>query len=86
MARINHSRRVGEAFETLAAGTYADLTARANRPQTCIRRLQCLTATNISVMADAQGRNSAPGSVPAGTTIDADISAITVDQTVLVFW
>lgn|GEM_PF-6168219 len=83
---ISRSIRVGEDFETLTSGGPYDLTARAGKPQRCIRRLWCPSETTISLMKNSSGVDSPPGAVPSGSTIDADISSITVDATVVVFW
>ncbi len=74
--RINRSTRVGEAFKTLAAGTYA-LDAVSGRPAACVRRVQCYNAATITSMKDPSENDDAPGAVPAGTIFDADVSAIT---------
>jgi len=83
---VNDSVNVGSSFETLPAAAYPDLAARTGRPATCIRRVQCFGATTISVMKGPTGLDSPPGLVPAGTVIDANISAITADVAILVFW
>jgi hypothetical protein len=83
---ISRSRRIGEDFEVLAAGGPYDLTSRSGKPQRCIRRLMCPNATTISLMKNTAGVDSPIGAVPAGTTIDADVSALTVDATVMVVW
>ena len=84
--KISKSFRVGEDFAVLTSGGPYDLTAQSGKPDRCIRRLLCPSATTISLMKNASGVDAPPGAVPAGTVIDADISAITVNATVLVFW
>jgi len=74
--RINRSLRVGEAFETLVAGTY-QLDARPNKPTACVRRVHCYNAATITSMKDPGENDDAPGAVPAGTVFDLDVSAIT---------
>jgi len=74
--RINRSKRVGEAFKTLVAGTYA-LDAIAGRPTACVRRVHCYSAATITSLKDPGENDDAPGAVPAGTVFDLDVSAIT---------
>jgi hypothetical protein len=85
--QISRSIRVGEDFETLAAGTY-DLTTRTGKPQRCIRRIQVLVAGTITMMKNSGGVDSPPGAVYQGLTIDADVSSITTagGAVVLVSW
>ncbi len=85
---ISKSIRVGEDFTALAAGDY-DLTAQAGRPERCVRRILVLVAATFSVMSNSAGVNGAAvgTAVPAGTMIDADISAISfTGGPVQVFW
>lgn len=84
---ISRSLRVGEKFETLAAGGPYLLYARTDKQPTCARRIQCLAATTITLMKDSGEVDSPPGAVAAGTVIDADISAITfTGGPILVLW
>lgn len=83
--KVSPSLRVGESFRSLAAGTH-NLVALSGGLNCCARRVHCLSATTISLLRDPEGVDSPPGAVPAGTVIDADVSEITVNATVMVFW
>lgn len=87
VAGISKSERVGEEFDTLTAGAH-NLAALSGKPALCVRRVWCIAETTFTVLADHAGTNEAPAvAIPAGTMIDADISAITfTGGPVMVFW
>jgi hypothetical protein len=82
---INRSLRVGEDFETLAAGTYT-LYNRSGKPQTCARRIMVLADGSLTMLKNSGEVDSPPGAVTAGMVFDADFSAVTCTAAIWVAW